>query len=75
VIVHRKRIGGEIIGALPRLEGGVWPAKNFHPWRWNGWTTPKAYGRLKPIYDSLKLLWQEAPAGVPARPGRRAPSN
>ena len=74
VIVHRTR-GGEIVGALPRLEDGTWRETSFLPWRWRGWSTPRAHGRLKPVYDSLKLLWREAPAGAPARPGRRAPSN
>jgi hypothetical protein len=73
VIVHRKTRSGEIVGALPRLQGAVWPPTGFRPWLWRGWTTPRAHGRLKPVYDSLKRLWQEAPDAAPARLGRRAP--
>jgi hypothetical protein len=75
VVVYRRNGGGEIIGALPAHEGGVWRRKSFRPWLWAGWTRPTAHGRLKPVYDSLKLLWQEAPAAVPAPPARTAPSN
>jgi tetratricopeptide repeat protein len=75
ILIYRKSGGREVVGALPALEGGVWRAASFNPWHWVGWTKPSSYARLKPVYDSLKLLWQAAPAGAPARPGRRAPSN
>jgi hypothetical protein len=75
VIVHRKRGDRQILGALPPLEGGMWRVEDFQPWQWRGWTTPTAHARLKPVYDSLKRLWQEAPAEAPARPARIAPSN
>jgi hypothetical protein len=70
VIVYRKRESGKIVGALPQLDHGVWAAKNFRPWQWSGWTIPRSHGRLKPVYDSLRLLWQEAPAAAPTRPAR-----
>jgi hypothetical protein len=74
VEIYRKGAPG-VVGALPAQPNGTWPAAAFTPWRWRGWTQPRYQARLKPVYDSLRLLWQEAPAGVPAPPGRRAPSN
>jgi hypothetical protein len=58
-----------------QMAGGVWPANRFRGWQWRSWTTSRSHARLKPAYDSLRALWQEAPAGAPALPGRRAPSN
>ena len=75
VIIYRKRQGGEILGAIPTMQGGGWLRQSFQPWLWRSWTLPTAHGRLKPVYDSLRLLWQEAPAAVPTPPVRRAPSN
>jgi hypothetical protein len=79
VVVYRKGAAPRVVGALPDLKQGVWPARGFSPWRWSGWTKPRYHSRLKPVYDSLRLLWQgvetAAPAGAPARPARPAPSN
>jgi hypothetical protein len=78
-VVYRKGAAPRVVGALPDLREGVWPARAFAPWRWSGWTEPRYHSRLKPVYDSLRLLWQGAetavPSGAPARPGRPAPSN
>ena len=75
VLLYRKGSKLAIVGALPAMERGIWPAKLFHGWRWPGWTEPRSYARLKPVYDSIKTLWRAAPSAAPARPGRRAPSN
>ena len=75
VIAREKRGSQGIAGALPATDHGVWLAKSFRQWIWNAWTEPKSHSQLKPVYDSLKQLWQAAPAGVPARPSRTAPSN
>jgi tetratricopeptide (TPR) repeat protein len=75
VVLYRKGSNGKVAGALPALEKGNWSARLFHGWRWSGWTEPRSHARLKPVYDSLKRLWQAAPSEAPARPGRRAPSN
>jgi hypothetical protein len=75
VVIYRKKGRRDLVGALPAVEGGVWRAGSFRPWRWRGWTEPRSYGRLKPVYDSLRLLWRAAPAGAPTRPARTAPSN
>jgi hypothetical protein len=74
-VVYRKRPQPEAVGALPQLVNGQIPARGFTPWRWRSWTEPRFHSRLKPVYDSLRLLWQAAPAGGPAPPGRKAPSN
>jgi len=77
VVIYRK--GAGVVGTLPELKQGVWPAAGFVPWRWSGWTEPRYHSRLKPVYDSLRLLWQAAetaaPSAVQARPARPAPSN
>jgi hypothetical protein len=75
VVIYRKKGSGEIVGTLPTVERGVWRANAFRPWRWRAWTEPRSHARLKPVFDSLKLMWQAAPAGGPALPARRAPSN
>ncbi|MFL5546708.1 MAG: tetratricopeptide repeat protein [Gemmatimonadales bacterium] len=74
VEVYRKNASSRVAGALPTSSNGVWSAAEFQPWRWRGWTVPRSHARLKPVYDSLRLLWQQAPPREPASPGRRAPS-
>jgi hypothetical protein len=80
VVIYRKAGTPQIIGALPDLKPGVWQTGAFVPWRWKGWTEPRYHSRLKPVYDSLRLLWQgagEAPGASsgPVRPVPPAPSN
>ena len=79
LVVYRKGTPPALMGTVPALKDGVWLAGSFAPWRWNGWTAPSYHGRLKPVYDSLRLLWQgaapAAPAGAQAPPARPAPSN
>ena len=79
VVVYSKGGSPAIVGALPGLEDGTWLAGSFTAWRWKGWTEPRYHARLKPVYDSLRLLWQEAgpaaPAEAQAPPVRPAPSN
>lgn len=75
VEVYRKGSSRRIAGALPAQVNGTWLERDLKPWTWRGWTEPRHHARLKPVYDSLRLLWREAPAGAPAPLGRRAPSN
>lgn len=75
VVVYRKMRPGGVMGALPELTQGGWPAAAFVPWRWAGWTEPRYHSRLKPVYDSLKALWAAPPSQAQARPARPAPSN
>ena len=75
VTIYQKVGKPEVVSALPAVEGGVWRAKAFIPWRWAGWAEPRSHSRLKPVYDSLKALWGAAPSPAPARPVRPAPSN
>jgi hypothetical protein len=63
------------VGTLPSLAQGMWRADDFAGWHWQGWTEPRWHGRLKPVYDSLRMLWREAPSGAPDQPGRQAPSD
>jgi hypothetical protein len=65
----------KVVGTLPSLVRGMWEEKNFVGWRWQGWIEPRWHSRLKPVYDSLRVLWREAPSGAPGRPVRRAPSD
>ena len=69
VEVYRKGASSRGAGALPRSSNGVWTAAQFQPWRWGGWTVPRSHARLKPVYDSLRLLWQEASTREPAPSG------
>lgn len=74
VEVYRKGANSRVAGALPRSSNGTWSSGQFQPWRWRGWTVPRSHARLKPVYDSLRLLWQEASTREPAPPGRRVHS-
>ncbi len=73
VVVYRKKVQRQVIGALPEITRGVWLAESFTPWRWHGWTEPRYHGRLKPVFDSLRELWAAPPLPVPARLLPRAP--
>jgi hypothetical protein len=79
VVIYHKGDTHTPVGALPRLKDGGWAAASFAAWRWTGWTRPRYHARLKPVYDSLRLLWRgavtAAPSGGPAPPSRPAPSN
>jgi hypothetical protein len=75
VAIYQKGAETEASIALPAVEGGVWRAKAFTPWRWTGWTEPRSHAGLKPVYDSIKALWGAVPFPTPTRPARRAPSN
>jgi hypothetical protein len=75
VLFYSKGSKPTIIGALPALQQGSWPARVFTGWRWPGWTEPRSHARLKPVYDSIRTLWRAAPSAAPARPERTAPSN
>lgn len=47
-----------LIGALPvPAYGGQWRADQFPVWQWPLWTEPRYHQRLKPVYDSLRVLW------------------
>jgi hypothetical protein len=78
VLVYRKTTA-RVIGALPTLKNGTWPAEGFSGWRWEGWTEPRSHGGLKPVYDSLKALWGSwrssttTPGSIPAQSSRPAP--
>jgi hypothetical protein len=74
-VLYQKGARRAVLGTMPEMADGEWPAERFRPWRWRGWTEPRSHGRLKPVYDSLRAVWQEAPAEAPALPERRAPSN
>jgi hypothetical protein len=77
VLLYSKASGGEpkLSGALPSLAQGKWRTRDFTGWHWKGWTEPRWHSRLKPVYDSLRALWREAPSAAPGRPGRQAPSD
>ncbi len=77
VLVYDK-MSGKVIGALPALNDQRWSAEGFTGWRWDGWTEPRSHGRLKQVYDSLKVLWGSWSSGArsgsaPARSSRPAP--
>jgi hypothetical protein len=61
VMVWRKGSVPVVVQAVPALEGGSWRAADFPGWCWSGWNEPRSHAALKPVYDSLKLLWSTAP--------------
>jgi tetratricopeptide repeat protein len=77
VVIYSKGAGRspKVVAAIPSLARGMWRKDDFTGWRWQGWIEPRWHSRLKPVYDSLRMLWREAPSGAPGRPARRAPSN
>jgi hypothetical protein len=49
---------GKAVGALPRLgPDSAWHVADFPNWTWSGWDSPTHHQALKPVYDSLKVLW------------------
>ena len=59
VIGRERTTAGDptLIGALPTPSyGGQWRASQFPSWQWPTWTVPR-YSRLKPVFDSLRVLW------------------
>jgi hypothetical protein len=61
IVIYRKGERPEVVNALPELRDGTWQAEDFTGWSWKGWAEPHSHSRLKPVYDSLKSLWLEAP--------------
>jgi hypothetical protein len=60
LVVYSKTPGSgpTVLGAIPSLAQGMWRASDFAGWRWEAWTEPRWHGRLKPVYDSLRMLWR-----------------
>jgi hypothetical protein len=77
VVIYAKRgvSDSRVLGILPALKEGRWRIADFAHWRWDSWKEPRSHSRLKPVYDSLRMLWRGAPFSTPDRPERRAPSN
>ena len=77
VVIYSKGAGmtPKVVAALPSLARGMWRRDDFTGWRWQGWIEPHWHSRLKPVYDSLRMLWRGAPSEAPGRPARRAPSD
>jgi hypothetical protein len=65
----------KVVASLPRIREGGWKKDQFVAWAWSGWTEPSSHARLKPVYDSLRLLWEGAEHRAQARPERKGPSN
>jgi hypothetical protein len=75
IVLYSKTDGSEpkVLETIPLLAQGRWQVADFAGWRWAGWNEPRWHSRLKPVYDSLRMLWREDPSGAPDRPGPRAP--
>jgi hypothetical protein len=65
--------GPQVVAALPSAVKGTWQANDFAGWHWDSWKEPRWHSRLKPVYDSLRMLWRADPSAGPDRPVRRAP--
>jgi hypothetical protein len=74
VVLYSKATGSgtNVLGSLPALNG-TWRTSEFAGWNWKAWTLPRWHSRLKPVYDSLRMLWREDPFAGPGRPGPKAP--
>ena len=47
-----------VLGALPLLgSDGAWHMKDFATYELPTWDTPRYHQRVKPVYDSLRVLW------------------
>jgi hypothetical protein len=59
-VTNRKSGAGEAtVGTLPRLAAdSTWHGADFPNWTWPTWQAPHYHQRLKPVYDSLKALWE-----------------
>jgi hypothetical protein len=75
VLMYRKAGAPSVVGSLPALEGGAWQKAQFGNWSWRGWTEPNHHSRLKPVYDSLKVLWEAPPVAAPTPRAQPALSN
>jgi hypothetical protein len=75
VVLYRKTGEPMVAGALPALNDGMWRLDAFTPSSWQGWSEPRFHARLKPVYDSLRMLWRADSGEAPARRVPTTPSN
>ena len=74
IIYSKRATTPKVIGSLPALRAGTWRADDFAGWRWPTWAEPHWHSRLKPVYDSLRMLWQGGPSvEAPDPPAQPAP--
>jgi len=58
-VLRRRGASPALVGALPVVgSDGRWQADRFTTWQWALWTTPRYHQRMKPVYDSLKAVWE-----------------
>ena len=58
-VVVRAERDATVVAAFPRLNpAGRWTADAFALWQWPIWVEPTWHSRLKPVYDSLKTVWE-----------------
>ena len=55
--VSYRKAGPARVLAAPSLAGARWLAQDFVSWELPTWREPTWHGRLKPVYDSLRILW------------------
>jgi hypothetical protein len=75
VLTYGKNRQHQVVGALPVLADRNWRADGFKAWAWTSWSAPTSYSRLKPVFDSLRLLWEGARDAGPVPLSPKAPSN
>jgi len=44
--------------AIPIAPSNRWRREDFPVWEWSPWEEPRYHQRLKPVYDSLRVLWE-----------------
>ena len=70
VITSRPGEPALIVGALPELGAGAqWRAEDFGTWTWAPWSEPEFHARRKPVFESMKAVW-ETPEPQAASGGR-----
>jgi hypothetical protein len=53
--------GRHVVAALPPLSrDGRWAARTFSTWSWSTWVEPTFHSRLKPVYDSVRAVWERS---------------
>ena len=59
VVLYRKA-DSAVTAAFPILDQGRWSARRFAGWSWPlpSRNMPDSHARLKPVYDSLRTLWE-----------------
>jgi len=58
-VIYRKGGRAAVLTASPSVAWPArWEANRFTTYAWEAWSEPTFHQRLKPVYDTLKALWE-----------------